>query len=106
MSKQKRNVSKTLQAKAERGSVGEEEEQVRSDGDQSRQTDLSLAHVGQRLFEMLGRSRRMARGQLAGINKQESKECYSTLAEREIRRKTQRSYYLKNNSMQGSKFNL
>lgn len=106
VSKQKRNVSKTLQARAERGLVGEEEEQVRSDEDQSWQTDLSLAHVGQRLFEMLGRSRRMARGQLAGINKQERKECYSTLADREIRRKTQRPFYLKNNSIQGPKFNL
>lgn len=87
-------------------SVGEEEEQVRSDGDQSRQTDLSLAHVGQRLFEMLWRSRRMAWGQLAGINKQERKECYSTLADREIRRKTQLPFYLKNSSIEGPKFNL
>lgn len=49
------------------------EEQVRSDGDERRQTDLCLAHVGQRLFEMLRRSRRMARGQLARISKYKSR---------------------------------
>lgn len=59
----------------------------RCDGDQSRQTDLSFAHVGQRLFEMLGRSRRMARGQLTGINKQKRKECYRTMEDRKDLRK-------------------
>lgn len=50
------------------------EEQVRSDGDKRRQTDLGLAHVGQRLFEMLWRSRGMARGQLARISKHKSRD--------------------------------
>lgn len=54
------------------------------DGDQSRQSDLSFAHVGQRLFEMLRRSRRMAGGQLTGINKQKRKECYRTMEDRKI----------------------
>lgn len=58
-----------------------EEEQVRSDGDTSGQDDLCLAHVGQRLFEMLRRSCGMARGRLARINKHKSEgeECYSTM---------------------------
>lgn len=50
-----------------------EEEQVSGDEDESGQTDLCLAHVGQRLFEMLWRSRRMARGQLARISKHKSR---------------------------------
>lgn len=100
VSKKKKTSLKFCRQEQRVRSVGEEEEQVRSDGDQSRQTDLSLAHVGQRLFEMLGRSRWMARGHLAGINKQERKECYSTLAD------TQQPFYLKNNSIQGPKFNL
>lgn len=54
---------------------------MRSDGDTSGQDDLCLAHVGQRLFEMLRRSCGMARGRLARINKHksESEECYSTM---------------------------
>lgn len=45
---------------------------MKCDRDGSRQPDLCLAHVGQRLFEMLRRSCGMARGQLAGISKHKS----------------------------------
>lgn len=43
-------------------------------------SDLCLAHVGQRLFEMLWRSCGMAWGQLAGISKHksDSEEHYTT----------------------------
>lgn len=64
-----------------------EEERVRGDGDKSGQTDLCLAHVGQRLFEMLWRSCGMARGQLARISKHKigGEESYSTIAEGSIK---------------------
>lgn len=46
-------------------------------------SDLRLAHVGQRLFEMLRRSCGMARGQLAGISKHksDSEEHHTTIEE-------------------------
>lgn len=58
-----------------------EKEKVKSEGDKRRQTDLCLPHVGQRLFEMLWRSRGMARRKLAGKTKHKNgdKECNSTI---------------------------
>lgn len=50
-----------------------------SDGDKSGHTDLCLAHVGQGLFEMLWRSRGMARGELARICKHKKSEGQQTL---------------------------
>lgn len=68
------NTSTTLNLAGKTKRVTEvEEEQVRGDEDESGQTDLCLAHVGQRLFEMLWRSRGMARGQLARISKHKSR---------------------------------
>jgi len=49
-----------------------EDARVGSDGDKRRHTDLSLAHVGQRLFEMLWRGRGMAQRQPTGISKYKS----------------------------------
>lgn len=78
------------------------EEQVRSDGDKSGQTDLSLAHVGQRLFEMLRRSRGMARGQLAKINKHKSEEVRMLQCDRKIRDQMQQ-IHKKTGSSEGPK---
>lgn len=62
--------------------VREVEERVKRDRDTSRQSDLCLAHVGQRLLEMLWRSCGMARGQLAGVSKHKSgRKRYTTMEE-------------------------